>query len=62
MSGLLYTPHMEANKTSSYYKRLQAARASQAKWNDECQEKREANPIDWAATAEAGKVVFKKSK
>jgi len=53
---------MKATKTSNYYKRLQSARASQAKWNDECQEKREANPIDWAATAEAGKVVFKKSK
>lgn len=53
---------MEATKTSSHYKRLQAARASQAKWDDERQEKREANPIDWTATAEAGKVVFKKSK
>jgi hypothetical protein len=53
---------MEADKTSSYYKRLQAARTGLGKWNDECQERREANPIDWAATAEAGKVVFKKSK
>jgi len=59
---LLHTTHMKATKTSNYYKRLQSARASQAKWNDECQEKREANPIDWTATAEAGKVVFKKSK
>jgi hypothetical protein len=38
---------MKATKTSSHYKRLQAARASQAKWNDECQEKREANPAKW---------------
>jgi len=53
---------MKATKTSSHYKRLQAARASQAKWNDECEAKREASPIDWAATVEAGKVVYKKSK
>ena len=53
---------MEATKTSSHYKRLQDARASQAKWNDECEAKREANPIDWNATVKAGKAVFKKSK
>ena len=53
---------METNKTSSHYKRLQDARASQAKWNDEREEERKANPVNWNATVKAGKAVFKKSK
>ena len=54
---------MEANNTGrTYHERVLDARESH--WNDTMkrQEQREANPIDYKATMETGKVVFKKTK
>ena len=54
---------MKQNKTGrTYHQRVLDARESL--WNDTMkrEKQREANPIDWAATIETGKVVFKKSK
>ena len=59
----MYTTHMEANNTGrTYHERVLDARESH--WNDTMkrQEQREANPIDYKATMETGKVVFKKTK
>jgi len=54
---------MKAKNTGrTYEEKVKDARESLAKWNAKREAEREANPIDWAATAEAGKVVFKKSK
>ena len=54
---------MKAKNTArTYEEKVKDARASKYDWDKECEAKREANPIDWAATVEAGKVVFKKSK
>jgi len=54
---------MTANNTGrSYYQRVLDARKSLAEYNEKREEQRNANPIDWTATVEAGKVVYKKSK
>ena len=54
---------MKANNTGrSYHERVSDARESLAKDTMKREVEREANPIDWAATMETGKVVFKKSK
>ncbi len=59
----MYTTHMKANNTGrSYHERVSDARESLAKDTMKREVEREANPIDWAATMETGKVVFKKSK
>ena len=59
----MYTTHMKANNTGrSYHQRVLDARESLAKDAMKREEQREANPIDWKASAEAGKVVYKKSK
>tara|TARA_A100000172_G_scaffold55407_1_gene35538 strand:+ start:390 stop:548 length:159 start_codon:yes stop_codon:yes gene_type:complete len=52
---------METKTPRSYHARVQAARAAMWKRENE----RLANPpkvIDWTATVEAGKVVYKKTK
>ena len=60
---LCYNPRMTANNTGrSYHQRVLDARDSLAKDAMKREEQREANPIDWKATMETGKVVFKKSK
>jgi hypothetical protein len=54
---------MKANNTGrTYHERVLDSRESL--WNDTMkrQEQREANPIDYKATMETGKVVFKKTK
>ena len=54
---------MKANNTGrTHHERVLDARKSL--WNDtmKCEVEREANPIDWEASAEAGKAVFKKTK
>ena len=54
---------MKANNTGrTHHERVLDARESL--WNDTMkrEEEREANPIDWKATMETGKVVFKKTK
>ena len=54
---------MKANNTGrTYHERVLDAREEQ--WNDTMkrEEEREANPIDWKASAEAGKAIYKKSK
>ncbi len=59
----MYTTHMKAKNTGrSYHERVLDAR--EAQWNDTMkrEKQREANPIDWKASAEAGKAVFKKTK
>ncbi len=44
----MYTTHMEANNTGrSYEEKVQDARASLAKWNQEREAERKANPINW---------------
>ena len=54
---------MTANNTGrSYHQRVLDARDSLAKDAMKREEQREANPIDWKATIETGKVVYKKSK
>ena len=54
---------MKANNTGrTYHERVLDARESLAKDTMKRQEQREANPIDWKASAEAGKAVYKKSK
>ena len=58
----MYTTHMKANNTGrTYEERVQAARS--AAWKRE--NERLANPprvIDWTASADAGKVVYKNTK
>ena len=59
----MYTTHMKAKNTGrTHHERVLDARESL--WNDTMkrEEEREANPIDWKATMETGKVVFKKTK
>ena len=59
----MYTTHMKANNTGrTHHERVLDARESL--WNDTMkrQEQREANPIDYKASMETGKVVFKKTK
>ena len=59
----MYTMHMKANNTGrTYHERV--LDASEELWKDTMkrEEQREANPIDYKATMETGKVVFKKSK
>ena len=59
----MYTTHMKAKNTGrTYHERVLDAREEQ--WNDTMkrEKQREANPIDYKATMETGKVVFKKSK
>ena len=54
---------MKANNTGrTYHERV--LDASEELWKDTMkrEEQREANPIDYKATMETGKVVFKKSK
>ena len=54
---------MKAKNTGrTYHERVLDAR--EAQWNDTMkrEKQREANPIDYKATMETGKVVFKKSK
>jgi len=59
----MYTTHMKANnKVRSYHEKVLDARESLAKHTMKREEQREANPIDWKATMEAGKVDYKKSK
>ena len=54
---------MKANNTGrTYHERVLDARESLAKDTMKRAEQRNANPIDWKATMETGKVVFKKSK
>ena len=54
---------MKANITgSSYEEKVKDARESLAKDTMKREVEREANPIDWKATMETGKVVFKKTK
>ena len=54
---------MKANNTGrSYHQRVLDARESLWKVTMEREEQRKANPIDWKATMESGKVVYKKSK
>jgi len=54
---------MTANNTGrTYHERVLDARESLAKDTMKREVEREANPIDWKATMETGKVVFKKSK
>ena len=54
---------MTANNTGrSYHQRVLDARESLAKDAMKREERRNANPIDWKATMETGKVVFKKLK
>jgi len=59
----MYTTHMKQNNTGrTYHERVLDARESLAKDTMKREEQRNANPIDWKATMETGKVVFKKSK
>jgi len=59
----MYTTHMKANNTGrTYHERVLDARESLWKVAMEREEERKANPIDWKASAEAGKAVYKKSK
>jgi hypothetical protein len=54
---------MKANNTGrTYHERVLDARDSLAKDAMKREKQREANPIDWKATMETGKVVFKKTK
>jgi hypothetical protein len=54
---------MKANNTGrTYHERVLDARESLWKVAMEREEERKANPIDWKASAEAGKAVYKKSK
>jgi len=54
---------MKANNTGrTYHERVLDARDSLAKDTMKREVEREAKPIDWAATRETGKVVYKKSK
>ena len=54
---------MKANNTGrTYHERVLDARESLAKDTMKREVERKANPIDWTATVETGKVVFKKSK
>ena len=53
---------MQNKKPKTYHERVMEARKSFAEWNQKRLEENEKNPIDWTATAEAGKAVFKKSK
>jgi len=59
----MYNTHMTANNTGrTYHERVLDARESLAKDTMKREVEREANPIDWKATMETGKVVFKKTK
>ena len=54
---------MKANNTGrSYHQRVLDARESLWKVTMEREEERKANPIDYKASMETGKVVFKKTK
>jgi len=52
----------ENNTGRSYHQRVLDARESLAKDTMKREVEREAKPIDWKATIEAGKVVYKKTK
>ena len=50
------------NKGRSYHQRVLDSRESLAKHIMEREEKRNAKPIDWTATVNAGKAIYKTSK
>jgi hypothetical protein len=59
----MYTTHMKANnKGRSYHEKVLDARESLWKDTTKREEERNANPIDWTATLNAGKVIYKTSK
>ncbi len=59
----MYNTHMKAKNTGrTLDEKVKDARASLAKWNQELEAERKANPIDWNASVKAGKAVFKKTK